>query len=325
MAGIGASTAVCAIRVRNYSSCSLQTFKRHRESHPLVAADGPLLGPRADASPSLWQIWPRHLASRRRLVQDPAMSRILIRRATCVLPNEILKVDVLLDDGKIAMIDPARHARHDELIEAAGLHLLPGAIDDQVHFREPGLAHKEDLRTGSMACAKGGITTFLEMPNTKPATTTRALLDAKLARAAEQCLVNYGFYIGATGDNLDELKLASRTPGIKIFIGSSTGDLLVDDQATLEADLCARPRLPITAHCEDETRVRANAARLGGGRQRGRPFADPRRRGGGNLRPPRLRAGRAPPPPLPPAAHLDRARGRPAARIPAQSRRSARS
>ncbi len=192
------------------------------------------------------------------------MSRILIRRATCVFPSEILKVDVLLDEGKIVMIDPARHSRADEVIQAAGLHLLPGAVDDQVHFREPGLTHKEDLRTGSMACAKGGITTFLEMPNTKPATTTRALLDDKLALAAEQCVVNYGFYIGATGDNIEELKLASRTPGIKIFIGSSTGDLLVDDQAALER-IFAETTLPITAHCEDESRVRLNAERLGGG------------------------------------------------------------
>lgn len=194
------------------------------------------------------------------------MSRTLIRRATCVLPTEILKVDLLLDQGRIAMIDPARHARHDEWIDAAGLHLLPGVIDDQVHFREPGLTHKEDLRTGSMACAKGGVTTFLEMPNTKPATTTRALLEDKLALAAGQCLVNYGFYIGATPGNLPELAAASRTPGIKIFIGSSTGDLLVDDQAALER-IFAETTLPITAHCEDETRVRANAARLGGGRQ----------------------------------------------------------
>lgn len=192
------------------------------------------------------------------------MSRTLIRRATVVTPRETLKVDVLLEDGKIVMIDPARQTRADETIQASGLHLLPGAIDDQVHFREPGLTHKEDLRTGSLACAKGGITTFLEMPNTKPATTTRALLEDKLAIAAQQCVVHYGFYMGATADNLDELKLATRTPGIKIFIGSSTGDLLVDDQAALER-IFAQTTLPITAHCEDESRVRTNTQRLGGG------------------------------------------------------------
>src|SRR5690606_40099944 len=116
--------------------------------------------------------------------------------------------------------------RADEVVDAAGLHLIPGVIDDQVHFREPGLTHKEDLHTASRACAKGGVTSFLEMPNTKPATITVDALHAKLALAAEKSLVNYGFYIGATSTNLEELKKATRTPGIKIFIGSSTGDLL---------------------------------------------------------------------------------------------------
>jgi dihydroorotase len=136
-------------------------------------------------------------------------------------------------------------------------------IDDQVHFREPGLTHKEDLHTATRACAKGGVTTFLEMPNTIPATTTQVRLDEKLALAATNCLVNFGFYIGATPHNLAELKRATRTPGIKIFIGSSTGDLLVDDQAALEA-IFAETTLPICAHCEDETTVRANAARYAG-------------------------------------------------------------
>jgi dihydroorotase len=138
-------------------------------------------------------------------------------------------------------------------------------IDDQVHFREPGLTHKEDLASASRACAKGGVTTFLEMPNTKPAAITRERLSEKLALAAEKSLVNYGFYIGATASNLEELKLAERTPGIKIFIGSSTGDLLVDEQEALER-IFAETTLPICAHCEDETTVRANSARLGGGR-----------------------------------------------------------
>jgi dihydroorotase len=141
--------------------------------------------------------------------------------------------------------------------------LLPGVIDDQVHFREPGLTHKEDLATASRACAKGGVTTFLEMPNTVPAATNQARLEEKLALAAGKSLVNYGFYIGATSDNVDELRKAHRTPGIKIFIGSSTGDLLVDEQDALER-IFAETTLPITAHCEDETTVRANAARLAG-------------------------------------------------------------
>jgi len=143
------------------------------------------------------------------------------------------------------------------------LHLLPGVVDDQVHFREPGLTHKEDLAAASRACAKGGVTTFLEMPNTVPPAKTQALLDAKLALAAEKSVVNYGFYIGATPDNLEDLKSATRTPGIKIFIGSSTGDLLVDDQETLER-IFAETTLPITAHCEDESTIRANTERFQG-------------------------------------------------------------
>jgi dihydroorotase len=167
----------------------------------------------------------------------------------------------VVEDAQIADVDPAPQIRVDELIDATGLHLLPGVVDDQVHFREPGLTHKEDLATGSRACAKGGVTTFLEMPNSVPPATTRARLEEKLALAAKKSLVNYGFYIGATADNLDELNQAQRTPGIKIFIGSSTGDLLVDEQEALER-IFAETSLPITAHCEDESTIRANAARL---------------------------------------------------------------
>ncbi len=187
--------------------------------------------------------------------------RQLIKNAQVVLPNEIVPVSVVIEGQRIADIDPAAQLAVDEVIDAHGLHLLPGIIDDQVHFREPGLTHKEDLATGSLACAKGGITTFLEMPNTVPPATTQARVEEKLALAAGKSLVNYGFYIGATTENIGELQRASRTPGIKIFIGSSTGDLLVDEQSALER-IFAETTLPITAHCEDETTVRANAARL---------------------------------------------------------------
>jgi dihydroorotase len=189
--------------------------------------------------------------------------KILIRDATAVLPRESVRTGVLIDGGRIAAIDPAIHTAADEVVSARGLHLLPGVIDDQVHFREPGLTHKEDLHTATRACAKGGVTTFLEMPNTVPTTTTVQRLHEKLALAASKCLVNYGFYVGATPHNLAELKQAQRTPGIKIFIGSSTGELLVDDQAALEA-IFAETTLPICAHCEDEATIRANAARLAG-------------------------------------------------------------
>ena len=189
--------------------------------------------------------------------------KTLIKNAHVVLPTGIEAVAVLIEDDRIAAVDAAIHAQADETVDASGLHLLPGVIDDQVHFREPGLTHKEDLEHASRACAKGGVTTFLEMPNTKPAATTQALVDAKYELAAKKSLVNYGFYIGATPDNIADLKTASNIPGIKIFIGSSTGDLLVDDQVALER-IFAETTLPITAHCEDESTVRANTQRLAG-------------------------------------------------------------
>jgi len=189
--------------------------------------------------------------------------RTLIENATVVLPEGEMRTSVLIDGELIADIDPAVQIRADVVVDATGCHLLPGVIDDQVHFREPGLTHKEDLYTASRACAKGGVTTFLEMPNTKPSTTTRLSLEHKLALAAAKSLVNYGFYIGATTTNLVETQQATRTPGIKIFIGSSTGDLLVDEQDALER-IFAETTLPICAHCEDEATVRANAARLQG-------------------------------------------------------------
>lgn len=190
--------------------------------------------------------------------------RTLIRNSRCVLPEGTEQVDLLIDGATIAGIDPPQGVRADEVVDATGLHLLPGVIDDQVHFREPGLTHKEDLHTGSLACAKGGVTTFLEMPNTNPTTTSCQALAEKLDLAAGKCVVNFGFYIGATPDNVEELRAATRTPGIKIFIGSSTGPLLVDKQAALER-IFAETTLPICAHCEDEATVRANAERLGGG------------------------------------------------------------
>ncbi|WP_146452913.1 dihydroorotase [Bythopirellula polymerisocia] len=189
--------------------------------------------------------------------------KTLIKNAQVVLPTGIESVSVLVDNSRIASVDAAAHIRVDEVVDAAGLHLIPGVIDDQVHFREPGLTHKEDLGTASKACAKGGITTFLEMPNTTPTTTTRERLAEKRALAAEKSLVNYGFYIGATPENIEELSLATDTPGIKIFIGSSTGDLLVDSQEALER-IFAETALPITAHCEDESTVQANKAKFAG-------------------------------------------------------------
>jgi dihydroorotase len=191
--------------------------------------------------------------------------KTLIRNAMVVLPDAVERINVLIEGDRIASIGAPDFATADDVIDADGLHLLPGLIDDQVHFREPGLTHKEDLHSATRACAKGGVTSFLEMPNTKPTTTTLQALEEKLVLAAQKCHVNFGFYIGATPQNLIELQTATRTPGIKIFIGSSTGDLLVDDQAALER-IFAETTLPICAHCEDEATVKANAARLNGGR-----------------------------------------------------------
>ncbi|MFH5802516.1 dihydroorotase [Alienimonas sp. DA493] len=188
--------------------------------------------------------------------------RTLLRGGDAVLPVgsgfETRRVDVLLDGGTLK-IDPPAAVQADEIVDCTGKLIFPGVIDDQVHLRDPGLTHKEDLRTGTRAAAAGGVTTVLEMPNTKPATVTRALWEAKNKIAEEKALVNWGFYLGATPDNLDELKAADPdvTCGIKIFIGSSTGNLLVDAQEALEA-IFAETTLPLCAHCEDEATVRAN-------------------------------------------------------------------
>lgn len=190
--------------------------------------------------------------------------RTLIRNAVCVLPSGTTKSNVLVDGETIIDVGASATSSADDVVDADGLHLLPGVIDDQVHFRDPGLTHKEDLHTGSLACAKGGITSFFEMPNTNPATVTVERLHEKLAIGAKKSVVNYAFYIGATADNVEELRRAERTPGIKIFIGSSTGNLLVDEQSALET-IFRDSTLPICAHCEDEATVRANRERLGGG------------------------------------------------------------
>ncbi|MEO1616267.1 MAG: dihydroorotase [Planctomycetota bacterium] len=193
------------------------------------------------------------------------MMRTLYKNASAVFPDRVQSACVLVDNGVILDVDASPTSSADEVVECDGLHLLPGVIDDQVHFREPGLTHKEDLATASSACAAGGVTSYLEMPNTKPPAVTIEGVRAKESLAAQKSLVNYGFYIGATPSNVDELAKATDVPGIKIFIGSSTGDLLVDDQQALE-QIFAETSLPICAHCEDEQTVRANALRLSGTR-----------------------------------------------------------
>ncbi|KAM3100686.1 dihydroorotase [Phormidesmis sp. 146-35] len=184
-------------------------------------------------------------------------SSLLIQNAQILLPDgEFLLGDVQTQGGKIVQVGsdlPPDEAS--TILDATGLTLLPGAIDPQVHFREPGLEHKEDLSSASRACARGGITSFLEMPNTRPLTTTQATLDDKLRRAAEKSLVNYGFFIGATAQNLPDLLEANPACGIKIFMGSMHGDLLVDEETSLEPIFANGDRL-IAVHAEDQARIR---------------------------------------------------------------------
>lgn len=178
----------------------------------------------------------------------------VIRNARILTPEgAFIQGDVSIQAGRIAEVGSGL-ASQGYTIDATGLTLLPGVIDPQVHFREPGLEHKEDLFTASCACARGGVTSFLEMPNTRPLTTTQAALDDKLKRAAEKSLVNYGFFIGATAEALPDLVGAAPTPGIKIFMGSMHGALLVDQEAALEKIFAYGDRL-IAVHAEDQARI----------------------------------------------------------------------
>jgi dihydroorotase len=181
---------------------------------------------------------------------------ILIKNARCVSSNGIVQQDVLIKDGKIAHLGQIKDSLAEKLIDGTHLYLLPGALDPQVHFRDPGLTHKEDLRTGSMAAAAGGVTSFFDMPNTKPSTITIDAMAERKKAAAEKCVVNYNFFIGATNTNLDVLNKVENVPGIKIFMGSSTGDLLVSDTKDLETIFGNGSRL-IAVHAEDDEIINA--------------------------------------------------------------------
>ncbi|MCF7822935.1 MAG: dihydroorotase [Candidatus Marinimicrobia bacterium] len=183
---------------------------------------------------------------------------ILIKNAKCVSSQAIIQQDVLLKDGKIVEIGQIDEKHAEKIIDASHFFLLPGALDPQVHFRDPGMTWKEDLRTGSMAAAAGGVTSFFDMPNTKPSTITLDAMAERKRAAAEKCVVNYNFFIGATNTNLDVLNGVENVPGIKIFMGSSTGDLLVSDTSDLEQIFANGSRL-IAVHAEDDDII--NAAR----------------------------------------------------------------
>lgn len=188
------------------------------------------------------------------------MSSILIKSATIINEGKSFKGDLLVKDGMIDKIGGQINEQADNVINAEGLYLLPGCIDDQVHFREPGLTHKADIFTESRAAVAGGITSFMEMPNTVPNTLTQELLADKYEIASRTSAANYSFFMGAGNDNLEEvLKTDPRTVcGIKVFMGSSTGNMLVDNEKTLEGIFSKAPIL-VAVHCEDEATIRENA------------------------------------------------------------------
>ncbi|MXV51561.1 dihydroorotase [Pedobacter sp. HMF7647] len=187
------------------------------------------------------------------------MSSILIKAATIVNEGKIFESDLFIKDGLIERIEPSIDVKADQEINAEGKYLFPGCIDDQVHFREPGLTYKADIFTESRAAVAGGITSFMEMPNTVPNTLTQELLADKYAIGAARSLANYSFFMGAGNDNLEEvLKTDTRNVcGIKVFMGSSTGNMLVDNEKTLEGIFKNSPML-IATHCEDEATIRYN-------------------------------------------------------------------
>ncbi|WP_300621461.1 dihydroorotase [Dokdonella sp.] len=188
------------------------------------------------------------------------MTEHLIVNAELVNEGRRFHADLRIRNGRIEQIGSQLAAHAGEAVfDANGGWLLPGMIDDQVHFREPGLTHKADIASESRACAAGGITSYMEMPNTKPPATDRSALEAKYARAAEVSRVNYAFYLGATNDNIAEIRALDprSAPGIKVFMGASTGNMLVDDPAILDAIFRDTP-VPIITHCEDTPTITAN-------------------------------------------------------------------
>jgi dihydroorotase len=190
------------------------------------------------------------------------MNRLLLRNARLVNEGQVRDVDVLVEGERIARIDPDIPAPEGaRVIDVDGRYLLPGMIDDQVHFREPGLTHKGDLASESAAAAAGGITSFMDMPNVNPLTTTRAALADKYGLAEGRCRSNYGFYFGATNTNIDEIRAlqVGEACGIKAFMGASTGDMLVDDPQTLDRMFEYAPVIVVT-HCEDSPTIWANEA-----------------------------------------------------------------
>jgi dihydroorotase len=192
------------------------------------------------------------------------MNQILIKNARVVNEGQVFSADLLIERERISKIDKNGISTESaKVIDLGGKLLLPGVIDDQVHFREPGLTHKEDIWHGSRSAVSGGITSFMEMPNTNPLTITQELLEEKYQNAATKSFANFSFYMGTSNDNLEEVLKTNykNVCGIKIFMGSSTGNMLVDDPKVLRALFSKNhPNLPIAVHCEDETTIKNNLA-----------------------------------------------------------------
>jgi len=190
------------------------------------------------------------------------MTKILITNAQLVNEGRIQQQDMLIEDGRIKQIAATINAdANTQVIDAKGKHLLPGFIDDQVHFREPGFPSKGTIASESAAAVAGGTTSFMDMPNVKPLTINQAEIEAKHAIAAKGAVANYGFYLGATNDNLESIKQCDKSKicGVKVFMGSSTGNMLVDNPDTLE-QIFASTSVPIATHCEDSPTIEANEA-----------------------------------------------------------------
>lgn len=189
------------------------------------------------------------------------MQSILIRNGRLVNRGQIHEADILIKKGRIARIAPSIAENADIELDAAGNYVIPGIIDDQVHFREPGLTHKATIATESRAAVAGGVTSFMEMPNVNPPSVTQELLEEKYQIAARTSLANYSFYMGTTNDNFEAVMRTDpkRVCGVKIFMGSSTGNMLVDDRQTLEYLFANSPTL-IAVHCEDEASIRRSLA-----------------------------------------------------------------
>jgi dihydroorotase len=190
------------------------------------------------------------------------MKSTLIKNATIINENKVFKGDVLIENEIITTIS-SKITPSDtvDIIDAKGCYLIPGFIDDQVHFREPGLTHKANIKTESRAAIAGGITTFIEMPNTVPQATTQDLLEDKFKIAAKDSYANYSFMFGGTNNNLEELLKTDpkKVAGIKLFLGSSTGEMLVDNEEVLEK-IFSSTKMIISVHCEDEATIRKNTA-----------------------------------------------------------------